>query len=81
MNPIAFAALAWEFYFVYIGCLVVFLVLIYFLFPETKGRTLEEIAVVFDGQTEPWHPSATDVGISLDVCEKSPSKVEAEYVA
>ncbi|KAK0926037.1 hypothetical protein LTR29_017948 [Friedmanniomyces endolithicus] len=23
---------------------------IYFLFPETKGRTLEEIASVFDGQ-------------------------------
>lgn len=24
---------------------------IYFLFPETKGRTLEEIASVFDGET------------------------------
>lgn len=24
---------------------------IYFLFPETKGRTLEEIANVFDGET------------------------------
>ncbi|KAL2818715.1 general substrate transporter [Aspergillus cavernicola] len=49
VNPIAFAALAWKFYFVYVACLAVFFVLIYFLFPETKGRSLEEIAVVFDG--------------------------------
>jgi energy-coupling factor transporter transmembrane protein EcfT len=49
INPIALAKLAWRFYFVYIGCLLVFIVLIWFLFPETAGRTLEEIAEVFDG--------------------------------
>ncbi|KAF2724480.1 aflYb/ hxtA/ putative hexose transporter [Polychaeton citri CBS 116435] len=49
VNPIALEKLAWRFYFVYIACLVVFLFIIWFLFPETKGRSLEEIAVVFDG--------------------------------
>lgn len=49
INPIALGELAWRFYFVYIGCLSVFIVLIWFLFPETTGRTLEEIAEVFDG--------------------------------
>lgn len=49
INPIALDKLAWRFYFVYIGCLCVFIVLIWFLFPETAGRTLEEIAEVFDG--------------------------------
>lgn len=49
VNPIALEKLAWKFYFVYIGCLVVFIVLIWYLFPETKGRSLEEIAEVFDG--------------------------------
>jgi hypothetical protein len=29
--------------------LALFFVLIFFLFPETKGHTLEEIAEVFDG--------------------------------
>lgn len=81
VNPIAFTALAWEFYFVYIGCLVVFLFLIYFLFPETKGRTLEEIAVVFDGQTDPGHPFAANLDIALDICENYPRKTGVEHVA
>lgn len=49
-NPIALEAIAWKFYFVYIGTLTAMIPTIYFLFPETKGRTLEEIAKVFDGE-------------------------------
>ncbi|KAJ4317397.1 hypothetical protein N0V84_007374 [Fusarium piperis] len=49
VNPIALDAIQWKFYFVYIGTLTAMLPTIWFLFPETKGRTLEEIAVVFDG--------------------------------
>lgn len=49
LNPVALAALAWKYYFVYIACLISFVAIIWFLFPETKGRSLEEIAEVFDG--------------------------------
>ncbi|KAJ3533726.1 hypothetical protein NM208_g7856 [Fusarium decemcellulare] len=49
VNPIALDAIQWKFYFVYIGTLTAMIPTIWFLFPETKGRTLEEIAVVFDG--------------------------------
>lgn len=49
VNPIALDAIQWKFYFVYIVTLAAMLPTIWFLFPETKGRTLEEIAVVFDG--------------------------------
>ncbi|KAK8217449.1 hypothetical protein M8818_001205 [Zalaria obscura] len=49
INPIAFAAIRWRYYFVYIGTLSGMIALIYFLFPETKGRSLEEIATVFEG--------------------------------
>lgn len=50
VNPIALEAIAWKFYFVYIGTLSAMIPTIWFLFPETKGRTLEEIAIVFDGE-------------------------------
>ncbi|BCS30126.1 sugar porter family MFS transporter [Aspergillus puulaauensis] len=50
VNPIGLEELQWRFYFVYIAILVVECLCIYFLFVETKGPTLEEIAVLFDGE-------------------------------
>jgi len=50
VNPIALEAIHWKFYFVYIATLGAMIPTIYFLFPETKGRTLEEISSVFDGE-------------------------------
>ncbi len=49
VNPIGLEKLAWKFYFVYIVILVIEVFCIWFLFVETKGPTLEEIAVLFDG--------------------------------
>jgi hypothetical protein len=72
-NPIALEAIAWKFYFVYIGTLAAMIPTIYFLFPETKGRTLEEIAKVFDGdaaETEVFRQASLD----LDVKERAGEK-------
>ncbi|OJJ45208.1 hypothetical protein ASPZODRAFT_69905 [Penicilliopsis zonata CBS 506.65] len=49
VNPIGLAHLAWKFYFVYIVILVIEVLAIYFLFVESRGPTLEEMAVLFDG--------------------------------
>ncbi|CAG8939338.1 unnamed protein product [Penicillium salamii] len=51
VNPIGLEALQWRFYFVYIAILVVECTCIWFLFVETKGPTLEEIAALFDGES------------------------------
>jgi len=50
VNPIGLQHLAWKFYFVYIGILVIECLCVWFLFVETKGTTLEEIARLFDGE-------------------------------
>ncbi|KAG6335510.1 hypothetical protein ID866_3582 [Astraeus odoratus] len=49
VNPIALAALGWKYYLVYICWLVVEFVFLWFFLVETKNRTLEETAAIFDG--------------------------------
>jgi sugar porter (SP) family MFS transporter len=47
VNPIALEAISWKYYIVYCCIIVVELVIAYFAFPETKGRTLENVSEVF----------------------------------
>lgn len=49
VNPIALAAIGWKYYIVYVIILVVILITVWFCYPETRGRSLEEMAVIFDG--------------------------------
>lgn len=50
VNPIGLEALQWRYYFVYIVVLVVECLVIYCYYVETRGPTLEEIAILFDGE-------------------------------
>jgi hypothetical protein len=65
VNPIALASITWKYYTVFISVLVIALVTIYFGYPETRGHTLEEMAVVFDGD-EAHIPSADEVMEKVD---------------
>nr|GAT49251.1 predicted protein [Mycena chlorophos] len=49
VNPIALAALTWKYYVVYCVWLVCECVFLWFYLVETKNRTLEETAALFDG--------------------------------
>lgn len=49
VNPIALDNIGWKYYLVFVVLLLVILVTIYFFYPETKGFSLEEIAIIFDG--------------------------------
>ncbi|ROV89387.1 hypothetical protein VSDG_08641 [Cytospora chrysosperma] len=46
-GPSAFATIKENYYYVFVGCSVFFLVIAYFYFPETKQKSLEEIAAAF----------------------------------
>lgn len=50
VNPIGIDNIGWKYYIVFCCFLVVFFIITYFLFPETKGYSLEEIAQIFDGE-------------------------------
>ncbi|KAF7719483.1 MFS-type Sugar/inositol transporter [Penicillium ucsense] len=46
-GPSAFATIHENYYYVFVACSTFFLVLAYFFFPETKQKTLEEVAASF----------------------------------
>lgn len=49
VNPIALDALSWKYYIVYVCWLAFEFVFLWFFLIETKNRTLEETAALFDG--------------------------------
>ncbi|KAF7552854.1 hypothetical protein G7Z17_g4031 [Cylindrodendrum hubeiense] len=51
VNPIGLQAIGWKFYLVYVGWLCVEITFIWKFFVETKGPSLEAIAMRFDGET------------------------------
>ncbi|KAE9400806.1 general substrate transporter [Gymnopus androsaceus JB14] len=48
LNPIGLNSLQWRFYFVFIAIQSMYLFLIWWFFIETKGRTIEQVSVLFD---------------------------------
>jgi hypothetical protein len=48
VNPIGLDSLQWKFYLVYVVWLAVETTVIFLLYPETKGPSLEEVAMVMD---------------------------------
>ncbi|KAF2016646.1 general substrate transporter [Aaosphaeria arxii CBS 175.79] len=71
VNPVGLEALKWKFYIVYIVVLVLECLAIYFLYVETKGPTLEEIAVLFDGEDA----AVPDAAVETVARRQSASKV------
>ncbi|KAJ7200021.1 general substrate transporter [Mycena pura] len=49
VNPIGLARAGWRFYISYVVWLAFEVVFVYFLFPETANRTLEELAFLYEG--------------------------------
>lgn len=48
-NPVAMDAISWRYYIVWCCMLALNFTLVWFYFPETRGRALEEVAEIFDG--------------------------------
>ncbi|WYZ43416.1 hypothetical protein EsH8_VI_001115 [Colletotrichum jinshuiense] len=50
VNPIALDSIGWKYYIVYCVWILVEIATIYLIFPETYGRTLEELSFMFEGK-------------------------------
>lgn len=48
VNPIALEAIAWKYYFVFVVVCAIYGLTAYFFYPETRGYSLERMAMVFD---------------------------------
>jgi MFS family permease len=52
INPIAMADIGWKWLIFYCCWLAFEIVFVYFMFPETYGRTLEELAFIFEDKNK-----------------------------
>ncbi|KAF2707945.1 lactose permease [Pleomassaria siparia CBS 279.74] len=48
VNPIAYKAINWKFFAIYCGWITFEFLFVFFFYPETYGRTLEELAFLFE---------------------------------
>ncbi|KAJ5899246.1 hypothetical protein N7495_003990 [Penicillium taxi] len=48
VNPVAFGTLGWKYFLVYSAFLVFVLGVVYFIFPETQDKSLEDVSRIFD---------------------------------
>ncbi|GBF65299.1 sugar transporter [Trichophyton mentagrophytes] len=80
-GPSAFANIKENYYYVFVACTLLFLIVGYFYFPETKHKTLEEIAASFGDKVV--GVSGSNYATGGDVITKQPATqyVEAHSVA
>jgi hypothetical protein len=75
VNPIALESIGWKYYIVFLIVLLLFWSTAFLYYPETRGHTLEQIAVLFDkpgnttvvlqGTTEDQEAGESEKGRSL----------------
>ncbi|KAK9479320.1 general substrate transporter [Lipomyces japonicus] len=59
--PAGFKNIQYRTYFIFAVLCVVMTVHVYFMFPETKGRTLEEIDLLWDSNVPAWKSASVDL--------------------
>jgi len=78
----AIDAISWKYFLIFVICDMVFIVLFYFFYPETKNKTLEELEAIFgDRVAQTLEEAGKNLGEleKYDSHEKVP-RVEQEHL-
>jgi len=78
VNPVALDKLGWKYYIVYVAWLCFEFVFLYFFLIETKNRSLEETAALFDGEDVAERIAAAGHLAENDKDEKSDSSFQED---
>ncbi|KAG9793223.1 MFS-type transporter criB [Exophiala dermatitidis] len=78
-GPSAFANIHENYYYVFVACSAFFLVVAYFYFPETKQKSLEEIAAAFGDKVVLVNEN--DLAVEEAVMEEKETAVQVEMAA
>jgi MFS family permease len=78
--PVGLENMAWHFYTIFIGWVMIEFAVVWWVFPETKGPSLEEIAFVFDGPNATIDPTQISVETRAEIEEKDKT-IEIENVS
>jgi len=85
VNPIALEAIGWKYYIVFVVVLIIFCITAYLFYPETRGHSLEQMALIFDGEDaavmEPEKTKERAVSVSHDESAGEVPKSAAVYYA
>ena len=68
LNPVALANIGWRYYVVVDLLILLEILCVCFTYPETKGITLEEVSVIFDGREAVGDASAALTGGGIGRC-------------
>lgn len=76
ITPIAFEAIGWRLFIIFAVVNLLIMIVIYYMFPETSGRTLEEIDQIFVSSEGIWDPVwvAKRLPRSVEDCSKGSLK-------
>ncbi|KAK9462430.1 general substrate transporter [Lipomyces oligophaga] len=81
-TPPAFQNIQWKTFLIFAVFCIVMAIHVFFLMPETKGKTLEEVDIIWEENIKPWKSAnidVTELAANRDLTSKNDKAAEIEH--